>query len=554
MKKNDIFETEIMDMTTEGSGVCRVDNMAVFVPHTAVGDRIRVRIVKVLKSYAFGIVEELLEPSADRIAPACGLSQCGGCLFQHITYDAELRVKEKAVQDAFIRLGKLSPEFLPILGAESRTRYRNKAQYPFALDKTGQPILGFFARRSHRVISVKDCLLQPELFGKIAGTVLEFVRRNSISVYNESSGKGDMRHLYLRCGQHSGEVMVCFIVRKPIRKKLMPLVEILTEQYPQIKSISMNCNPKKTNVILGDSTETLWGKDTITDTMCGNAVDLSPESFYQVNTIQAERLYGAAKEFAQLTGKERLLDLYCGAGTIGLSMADAVSELVGVEIVPEAVENAKENAARAGVKNAAFFCGDAGSIAGKLAEQGTAPDVIVVDPPRKGCDEAALWAMVQMQPERIVMISCNATTAARDCAMLSRMGYAAERVQPVDLFPGTGHVETVVLLSHKKPDGHINVKVEFGEGEGKVPLDNIAKRAESYKPKERVTYKMIKEYIEAKYGFKVHTAYIAEVKRDLGLPMYDAPNAVEELKQPRKHPTAEKVEAIKDALKHFEVI
>lgn len=447
MKKNDIFETEIMDMTTEGSGVCRVDNMAVFVPHTAVGDRIRVRIVKVLKSYAFGIVEELLEPSADRIAPACGLSQCGGCLFQHITYDAELRVKEKAVQDAFIRLGKLSPEFLPILGAESRTRYRNKAQYPFALDKTGQPILGFFARRSHRVISVKDCLLQPELFGKIAGTVLEFVRRNSISVYNESSGKGDMRHLYLRCGQHSGEVMVCFIVRKPIRKKLMPLVEILTEQYPQIKSISMNCNPKKTNVILGDSTETLWGKDTITDTMCGNAVDLSPESFYQVNTIQAERLYGAAKEFAQLTGKERLLDLYCGAGTIGLSMADAVSELVGVEIVPEAVENAKENAARAGVKNAAFFCGDAGSIAGKLAEQGTAPDVIVVDPPRKGCDEAALWAMVQMQPERIVMISCNATTAARDCAMLSRIGYAAERVQPVDLFPGTGHVETVCLMS-----------------------------------------------------------------------------------------------------------
>ena len=420
MKKNDIFETEIMDMTKEGSGVCRVDNMAVFVPHTAVGDRIRVRIVKVLKSYAFGIVEELLEPSADRIVPACGLSQCGGCLFQHITYDAELRVKEKAVQDAFIRLGKLSPEFLPILGAESRTRYRNKAQYPFALDKTGQPILGFFARRSHRVISVKDCLLQPELFGKIAGTVLEFVRRNSISVYNESSGKGDMRHLYLRCGQHSGEVMVCFIVRKPIRKKLMPLVEILTEQYPQIKSISMNCNPKKTNVILGDSTETLWGKDTITDTMCGNAVDLSPESFYQVNTIQAERLYGAAKEFAQL------------------------------EIVPEAVENAKENAARAGVKNAAFFCGDAGSIAGKLAEQGTAPDVIVVDPPRKGCDEAALWAMVQMQPERIVMISCNATTAARDCAMLSRMGYAAERVQPVDLFPGTGHVECVVLMSRKQ--------------------------------------------------------------------------------------------------------
>lgn len=451
MKKNDIFETEIMDMTTEGSGVCRVDNMAVFVPHTAVGDRIRVRIIKVLKSYGFGIVEELLEPSADRIPPACDLSQCGGCLFQHISYAAELRIKEKAVQDAFIRLGKLSPDFLPILGAESRIRYRNKAQYPFAVDKTGQPVLGFFARRSHRVIPVEDCLLQPELFGKISGVVLEFVRKNRIPVYEESSGKGDMRHLYLRCGQHSGEVMVCFIVRKPIRKKLMPLVQCLTEQFPQIKSISMNCNPKNTNVILGDTTETLWGKDTITDTMCGNAVDLSPESFYQVNTIQAERLYGAAKEFAQLTGKERLLDLYCGAGTIGLFMADSVQELIGVEIVPEAVENAKKNAARAGVKNAVFFCGDAGSIAGKLAKQGTAPDIIVVDPPRKGCDEAAIQAMVQMHPKRIVMISCNATTAARDCAMLNRMGYAVKQVQPVDLFPGTGHVECVVLMSRVNP-------------------------------------------------------------------------------------------------------
>lgn len=447
MKKNDIFETEIIDMTTEGSGVCRVDNMAVFVPHTAVGDQIRVRIVKVLKSYAFGIVEELLQPSPDRIEPACLLPQCGGCLFQHITYAAELRVKEKAVQDAFVRIGKLSPNFLPILGAESRFRYRNKAQYPFAVEKSGTPILGFFARRSHRVIPVEDCLLQPELFGKIAAMVLEFVQKNRIPVYDEASGTGELRHLYLRCGQHSGEIMVCFVVRKPIRKKLMPLIQKLTEQFSQIQSIVMNCNPKKTNVILGDSTETLWGKDTITDTMCGNAVDLSPESFYQVNTIQAERLYGAAKAFAQLTGKERLLDLYCGAGTIGLSMADTVSELVGVEIVPEAVENAKKNAARAGVRNAKFLCGDAGSIAAQLAEQGIAPDVIVVDPPRKGCDDIAIQAMTKMQPKRIVMISCNATTAARDCAELGKLGYVTEQVQPVDLFPGTGHVECVVLMS-----------------------------------------------------------------------------------------------------------
>ena len=348
--------------------------------------------------------------------------------------------------------------------------------------------------------------------------------------------------------------MVCLVVRKPIERQLKGLIERLTAAFPQVKSIVMNCNPARTNVILGEKNVLLWGSETITDILCGNRISLSPHAFYQVNTEQAERLYGIAKEFAALQGTERLLDLYCGAGTIGLSMADAAASVLGVEIVPQAVENAKENARQSGISNAEFLCGDAGTVAQKLEQEQLQPDVIVVDPPRKGCDQNALDAMAKMQPERIVMISCHPATAARDCAVLQEMGYVVQKVQPVDLFPGTGHVETVVLLSHKKPDGHINVKVEFGEGEGKVPLDNIAKRAESYKPKERVTYKMIKEYIEAKYGFKVHTAYIAEVKRDLGLPMYDAPNAVEELKQPRKHPTAEKVEAIKDALKHFEVI
>ena len=348
--------------------------------------------------------------------------------------------------------------------------------------------------------------------------------------------------------------MVCLVVRKPIERQLKGLIERLTAAFPQVKSIVMNCNPARTNVILGEKNVLLWGSETITDILCGNRISLSPHAFYQVNTEQAERLYGIAKEFAALQGTERLLDLYCGAGTIGLSMADAAASVLGVEIVPQAVENAKENARQSGISNAEFLCGDAGTVAQKLEQEQLQPDVIVVDPPRKGCDQNALDAMAKMQPERIVMISCHPATAARDCAVLQEMGYVVQKVQPVDLFPGTGHVETVVLLSHKKPDGHINVKVEFGEGEGKVPLDNIAKRAEEYKPKERVTYKMIKEYIEAKYGFKVHTAYIAEVKRDLGLPMYDAPNAVEELKQPRKHPTAEKVEAIKDALKHFEVI
>ena len=450
MKKNEIFEAEIIDLTIDGNGVCRIGNMTVFVPDTAVGDVIQVKIVKILKHYAFGIVIQTLKPSLDRMEAACSKKSCGGCVFQHIRYDAELRVKEKAVYDAFTRIGKLSPEFLPILGCEKRTRYRNKAQYPFALDHNGKPVIGFFARRSHRIIPVTDCLLQPEIFGKIAEEVLAFVQTGTVSVYDESNGTGDLRHLYLRCGEHSGEIMVCLIVRQDIAKKLMPMVQQLTKKFVQIKSICMNVNPPKTNVILGSKTKTLWGESVIRDTMCDVQVELSPESFYQVNTPQAERLYGVAKKFAQLTGKERLLDLFCGTGTIGLSMADDVQELTGVEIVPEAVENARQNAQRKGIANARFFCGDAGAIAEQLEKNGEIPHVIIVDPPRKGCDETAIHAMVRMQPKRIVMISCNPATAARDCALLEQKGYEVKVVQAVDLFPETGHVECVVLMSRGK--------------------------------------------------------------------------------------------------------
>ena len=338
----------------------------------------------------------------------------------------------------------------------------------------------------------------------------------------------------------------------------MPALDELTrrlcEQEPSLTGILLNHNQRGDNVILGDKTDVLWGEPMLEDRLCGHSFLLSPEAFYQVNHAQAERLYMCALEFAELTGEETVVDLYCGAGTITLALAEKAKQVIGVEIVPEAVENATLNAARNGMDNVEFLCADAGQAARQLAQRGVAPDVLVVDPPRKGLDETARDAILKMLPPRIVYVSCDPATLARDVAELCGAGYVLERAQAFDLFPRTNHVETVVLLSHKKPDGHINVKVEFGEGEGKVPLDNIAKRAEEYKPKERVTYKMIKEYIEAKYGFKVHTAYIAEVKRDLGLPMYDAPNAVEELKQPRKHPTPEKVEAIKDALKHFEVI
>ena len=332
------------------------------------------------------------------------------------------------------------------------------------------------------------------------------------------------------------------------------MVEKLGE-IPGMTSISLNINKKRNNVILGDKVKTIWGKEYITDKIGDISYEISPLSFFQVNPHQTWKLYSKALEYADLHGEETVWDLYCGIGTISLFLAQKAKFVRGVEIVPAAIEDARRNAKLNDIGNVEFFVGKAEEVLPREYEKnGVYADVIVVDPPRKGCDEMLLKTILKMQPKRVVYVSCDSATLARDLRFLCDNGYELKKVCGVDQFPQTVHVETVVLLSHKKPDGHINVKVEFGEGEGKVPLDDIAQRAESYKPKERVTYKMIKEYIEAKYGFKVHTAYIAEVKRDLGLPMYDAPNAVEELKQPRKHPTAEKVEAIKDALKHFEVI
>ena len=316
----------------------------------------------------------------------------------------------------------------------------------------------------------------------------------------------------------------------------------------------MNCNPKKTSMVLGDQERVLYGKGWIEDTLCGKRFPISSKSFYQVNPSQTEVLYSRALQMAGLSGKERVLDAYCGIGTISLIAADKAQEVIGVELNRDAVKDAIGNARHNGVKNARFFAADATRWIGEAAAAGEKADVIFMDPPREGSTPEFLASVARMAPKRVVYVSCNPVTLARDLATLTKLGYKAEGFTPVDMFPHTEHIETVVLLSHKKADSYIHIDVEFGEGEGKIPVDSIAKRAEAYKPKEKVTYKMIKEYIEAKYGFKVHTAYIAEVKRNLGLPMYDAPNAVEELKQPRKHPTPEKVEAIKDALRYFAVI
>lgn len=449
-EKNKVYTAEITGLTSEGSGVCRIEEMAVFVPETAVGDVAEIKIVKVLSSYAFGIVDRLVTPSPDRCERPCGVyKKCGGCVYRHISYDAECRAKEAVARDAFERIGGLSPQFDGFLAAEVTDRYRNKAQYPLAV-ADGRAVCGFFAPRSHRVVPIEDCPLQPRVFSNIAAAVLAYINARGISVYDEKTGSGIMRHIYLRRGAHSGEVMVCLVARKDVSWQLMPLCRELAESFPDVKSVVLNINPARTNVILGERCITLWGSDTITDVMCGNEVEISPLSFYQVNTVQAERLYAKALEYAAPTGSEVIADLYCGAGTIGLSMAHRAARIVGVEIVPEAVENARGNAERNGIANAEFFCGDAGEVFGQLRAKGCKPDIIVVDPPRKGCSEETLGHIVAAAPEKVVMISCNPSTAARDAKFLCGHGYTAERVCGADLFPATRHVECVMLISKSK--------------------------------------------------------------------------------------------------------
>lgn len=452
MKKNEIFEAEITGMTHEGAGVCRIDGMAVFVPMTAVGDRLRVRIVKVLKSYAFGIIEELLVPAPGRCEPDCPVfRKCGGCTYRHLTYDAEVAVKEQQVRDAFERIGGLHPVFEPILRGESRKGYRNKAQYPVA-EQDGHLVCGFYAKHSHRVIPYTRCALQPDRFAELIEWLLPRLETAGVTAYDEAKHSGELRHLYLRQGYHSGELSLCFIVRVSIAVKIRELLHELCVRFPEIVSITENLNPDKTNVVLGKHLTTLAGNPTISDVMCGNRVELSPMSFYQVNTAQAERLYAVGRTFAALTGKELLLDLYCGAGTIGLSMAREALKLIGVEVIPEAVENARRNAARNKITNAEFQCGDAGEIAQILQEAGISPDVVVLDPPRKGCDPKTIEAVAGMQPDRIVMISCNPATAARDCKAFSAFDYQIKRVRAADMFAGTAHVECVVLMTRNSAD------------------------------------------------------------------------------------------------------
>lgn len=444
MKKNDIVELSIDAMSSEGSGIGRVDGMAVFVPLTAVGDKIKARIVKVKSNYAYGIVEELLSLSSDRVTPDCDVfKRCGGCVYRHISYEAECKIKYNRVYDAVSRIGgqTLKPE--PIISAENTVRYRNKAQYPVA--ENGD--CGFYANHSHRIISSDDCLLQPEEFKTATAFLKEFIQKNQISVYNEQTKKGLVRHFYLRKAFYTGEIMAALVINgRKIGNQEELVNGLLSALGNNLKSIYLNINTKDTNVILGKECRLIYGQDCITDRLCGVNFRISPLSFYQVNREMAERLYLKAAEYACPNDKN-IVDLYCGAGTIGLSMAKQAKSVIGVEIVPQAIEDAKINAKENGIENARFICADAKEAARQLAEEGIKPDVVIVDPPRKGCDSEVIEIIAnEFKPERVVYVSCDAATLARDLKLFCELGYSLTEYTPVDLFPRTSHVETVALL------------------------------------------------------------------------------------------------------------
>ncbi len=568
MQKNDLVTVAIEDIGVGGEGIGKVDGYTLFIKDAIIGDVVEAKIVKAKKNYGYARLMNIVTPSENRVEkPACPMARrCGGCQIQEMKYGAQLAFKEGKVRGNLERIGEVPTELLdkvmqPIVGMEEPFHYRNKAQFPIGTDKEGHIITGFYAGRTHSIIPNTDCALGVAVNQKILEIILHFMENNHISAYDEEKHKGLVRHVLIRYGFKTDEIMVCLV----INGEKLPHAEKLVDKLCKISgmtSITISVNKAKTNVIMGNEIKLLWGQTYITDYIGNVKYQISPLSFYQVNPVQTEKLYGLALDYADLNGNETVWDLYCGIGTISLFLAQKAKQVYGVEIVPQAIDDARNNAKINDITNAEFYVGKAEEVlpeyyreyqeshGGETAHA----DVIVVDPPRKGCEESLLQTIVDMQPEKVVYVSCDSATLARDVKFLRESGYELKKITPVDQFPNTVHVETVVLLSHKKADSYIHIDVEFGEGEGKIPVDSIAKRAEAYKPKEKVTYKMIKEYIEAKYGFKVHTAYIAEVKRNLGLPMYDAPNAVEELKQPRKHPTPEKVEAIKDALRYFAVI
>ena len=562
MKKREIIEGVIKDYDFPNKGSFELDGKKVIVKGALPGQKVSCMVSKVRKDKAEARLLDVLERSEieDAVPPCPQFGICGGCAYQTMSYEHQLKLKAgqvKKLLDGVIDSEVHPYEWEGIIGSPVTTAYRNKMEYSFGDEyKDGPLVLGLHKKNSmYDIVPVCNCVIVSEDYNRIVSYTMEFARAHGLSYHKKMQHVGLLRHLVLRQSKTNGGLLVNLVTSTDGLENLdlnayvdgllaLPL-------DGTIVGILHTANDSLADAVVPEKVTLLYGRDYIEEEVLGLHFQISPFSFFQTNTKSAERLYSKAREYAGDTKDKLIFDLYSGTGTIAQMLSPVASKVIGVEIVEEAVEAARENAKSNGLDNCEFIAGDVLKVIDTIEEK---PNLIILDPPRDGINPKALLKIINYGVDEIVYISCKPTSLARDLVTLQEHGYYVKKACAVDQFVNTGHVETVVLLSHKKPDGHINVKVEFGEGEGKVPLDNIAKRAEEYKPKERVTYKMIKEYIEAKYGFKVHTAYIAEVKRDLGLPMYDAPNAVEELKQPRKHPTAEKVEAIKDALKHFNIV
>ena len=549
-QKNDVLTVKIEDMGHDGEGIGKCEGYTLFVKDTVIGDLAEVKVIKAKKNYGYARLMRLIEPSPHRVEPICPVARpCGGCQLQMLDYAEQLRFKEKKIAQNLQRIGGMTEiPMEPIVGMESPFRYRNKAQFPIGQDKNGKLITGFYAGRTHQIMENRNCYLGVEQNEEILNRILAWMEENSVSAYQEETGKGLVRHVLIRFGFTTKEIMVCLVVngkKLPAEKKL---IQSLTE-LEGMTSITLSVNRERTNVIMGKEIRCLWGQEFITDYIGKVKYQISPLSFYQVNPVQTEKLYSLALEYAGLTGEETVWDLYCGIGTISLFLAQKAKKVYGVEIVPEAIADAKNNAKINGIENAEFFVGKSEEVLPEYYEkyakehpgEHAHADVIVVDPPRKGCEENLLRTMADMQPDRIVYVSCDSATLARDLKILQELGYEVKKVRGVDQFPMTCHVETVVLLSKLNTKQHIEVELNLDE------LDLTS--AES-----KATYDEIKAYVLEKHGLKASSLYISQVKRKCGLDVGQNYNLSkkEDAKVPQCPP--EKEAAIMDALKHFQMI
>ena len=589
-EKNDMVTVTIEDVGMEGEGIGKIDGFPLFIKDAVVGDTVEAKIIKSKKNYAYARVEKVVTPSPFRVEPPCkSHRQCGGCQIQALSYDKQLAFKQDKVRNNLLRIGGFSEAEVdrvmePVVGMENPLRYRNKAQYPFGTDKQGNPITGFYAGRTHSIIPNTECYLGREENREILQTILDYMKEYHVKAYDEETGRGLIRHALIRTGFYTGEIMVCLVINYKGKKKAassasegknvktgrgklatgeahyLPEQDKLVEKLALIKgmtSASVSINTERTNVIMGKEIHTIWGSDTITDKIrvrdtgkvdmpyTGEELtfSISPLSFYQVNPMQTEKLYSLALEYAGLTGKESVWDLYCGIGTISLFMALRAKEVYGVEIIPQAIDDARQNAVRNHIANAEFFVGKAEEVLPAAYEKEEShPDVIVVDPPRKGCDEKCLDTMLKMAPSRIVYVSCDSATLARDLKLLCAGGYRLERVRPVDQFAHTVHVETVVLLSKGMIDSR-KVKVDFSLED--MDLSEF---------KGKATYEQIKAYVLEQTGLKVSSLYIAQIKKKCGLDVGENFNLAksENVRQPQCTP--EKEDAIMQAFKHFGIV